>query len=343
MNAMQLIQRAPIRPGHDPLLAVELPTPEIGADEVLLAVHACAVCHTELDQIEGRVATPLPRVLGHQAVGRVIACGERVATGLKGQRVGVGWIASACGACKWCARGEENLCPSFQATGREIDGGYAERMAVAAGFVHPIPDGLPDSAAAPLLCAGAIGLRSLRLSGHGPGRILGLTGFGASNHLVLTLARILAPDAPVLVWARDPNQRAQALELGAAWAGDTDAQPPEQPDAIIDTTPVWTPVLAALTHLAHGGRLVVNAIAKENVDRERLAGLDYPTQLWREKEIKSVANVCRRDIREVLALAAEHPQLRPEHTVVPLLEANNALQRIRHGGVCGAIVLDCSC
>jgi len=177
------------------------------------------------------------------------------------------------------------------------------------------------------------------LAGLDDGQPLGLTGFGASNHLVLALARALLPNSPVMVWARNPDQRAHALEGGARWAGDTPDEPPRAPDAIIDTTPVWTPVLAALEHLAPGGRLVINAISKETGDRDRLAELDYPRQLWREKEIKSVANVTRRDIADFLKVAARE-QLEPVVRRLPLERANEALRRIRHGDVHGAFVLD---
>lgn len=323
----------------EPLTLCDLPVPEPGDDELRIRVHVCAVCHTELDQIEGRVRTEVPRVLGHQVVGTVEECGRDADRNLVGQRVGVGWIGQACGDCKWCGRGEENLCPEFRATGCHLDGGYAEFMTVNAGFVHPLPDSLSDAEAAPMLCAGAIGLRSLRLAGLDDGQVLGLTGFGASNHLVLSLARILYPDSPVMVWARNAGQRRHALELGARWAGDTQATPPEAPDAIIDTTPVWSTVLAALDKLAPGGRLVINAIAKEEGDRDQLAGLDYETQLWREKEIKSVANVTRRDIAEYLEIAAGNA-LAPKIHGMPLEQAGEALKKIRFGDFRGALVLD---
>lgn len=336
---MVLENIGPMTRDGEPLRLRDLPIPEPGDDDVRIRVHACAVCHTELDQIEGRVATRVPRVLGHQVVGTVEKCGRRIGRGLLGERVGVGWIGSACGECKWCQRGEENLCPEFQATGRDIDGGYAQFMCAPAGFVHPLPETLSDARAAPMLCAGAIGLRSLRLAGLEDGRILGLTGFGASNHLVLSLTRILYPNSAVMVWARDPGQRSQALALGARWAGDTSAMPPEAPDAIIDTTPVWNTVLAALDRLAPGGRLVINAIAKEQGDRDRLAELDYERQLWREKEIKSVANVTRRDIADYLEIAAENA-LAPEIHELPLEQAGEALKKIRFGDFRGAFVLD---
>ena len=338
---MVLEQTGRIERDSEPLELRDVTRPRPGKDEVLVRVHVCAVCHTELDQIEGRVATPLPRVLGHEVVGTIETCGSQVQRAVEGRRVGVGWIGSACGECKWCRRGDENLCPDFKATGRNIDGGYAEFMCVPAGFVHAIPDELSDAEAAPMLCAGAIGLRSLRLTELRDGQVLGLTGFGASNHLVLSLAGILYPESPVMVWARDPGQREQALEMGAKWAGDTGESPPKAPDAIIDTTPVWTTVLAALDKLAPGGRLVINAISKESEDRDRLAGLDYERQLWREKEIKSVANVTRRDISDYLEIAAEN-RLVPEIQVLPLERANAALRKIRFGDFRGAFVLDVS-
>ena len=341
MRAMVLEQTGEIERDGEPLELRDVARPRPGRDEVLIRVHVCAVCHTELDQIEGRVATPLPRVPGHEVIGTVVERGAQAGKIERGQRVGVGWIGSACGECKWCRRGDENLCPDFKATGRNIDGGYAEFMCVPAGFVHAVPEQLSDAEAAPMLCAGAIGLRSLRLTALRDGRVLGLTGFGASNHLVLSLAGILYPQSPVMVWARDPGQREQALALGASWAGDTGEKPPRAPDAIIDTTPVWATVLAALDRLAPGGRLVINAISKESGDRDRLAGLDYERQLWREKEIKSVANVTRRDISDYLDIAARH-ELTPQVQLMPLERANAALKKIRFGDFRGAFVLDVS-
>lgn len=335
---MLLERTGSMTPDAEPLVEADRPEPAPGPGDVKLEVHACAVCHTELDQIEGRVATPVPRVLGHQAVGTVVDVGSGADAALLGRRVGVGWIASACGECRWCERGEENLCPEFRATGRDCDGGYAEFMTIPAAFAVPVPDALDAVHAAPLLCAGAIGCRSLKLAAIENGQVLGLTGFGASNHLVLDLARATLPDSCVLVFARDPAQRAQALERGAYWAGDTHDDPPIDPDAIIDTTPVWTTVLAALARLAPGGRLVINAIAKEPGDRGRLAELDYPSQLWKEKEIKSVANVTRADIRGMLDAAARYG-IRPDVSTLPLERANDALKRIRFGGFRGAFVL----
>lgn len=326
-----------------PLRLAELPIPSPSAGEVLIRVHACGVCHTELDEIEGRTPPAFfPIILGHQVVGTVVEA--RLATGgslqapAVGERVGVAWIFSACGECEACQRGEENLCPQFRATGRDAHGGYAEYMVAPAEFVHPIPAALSDVEAAPLLCAGAIGYRSLRLTGLQNGEALGLMGFGASAHLVLKLVRYLYPETPVYVFSRNPQEREFALTLGAQWAGAIDERPPQLLKAIIDTTPVWRPVLEALKDLAPGGRLVINAIRKEEHDKEAWLSLDYPTQLWMEKEVKSVANVTRRDVREFLALAAQ-AGIRPEVQEYPLAEANRALWELRWGKIRGAKVL----
>jgi len=322
-----------------PLRAVSLPEPAPGPGEVLLRLTCSGVCHTELDEIEGRTAPPrLPVVPGHQAVGRVAALGEGCSRFRVGDRAGVAWIFSACGECPACRRGEENLCPFFRATGRDADGGYAEFLAVPEAFAHPIPEVLSDAEAAPLLCAGAVGYRSLRLAGLEDGEILGLTGFGASNHLVLRMARVLYPKSPVFVWARSGPEREFALELGAAWAGDTPEAPPEPCRAIIDTTPVWRPVVEALSRLAPGGRLVINAIRKEDGDREALLRLDYGRDLWLEREVKSVANVTRTDVARCLELAAR-AGIRPEVQPYPFEEANGALKDLKARKIRGAKVL----
>lgn len=339
MKAMLLDRVAPLAENPAPLRLADWPRPEPGAGEVLIRVSACGVCHTELDEIEGRTPPPrLPAILGHQVVGRVERWGAGAEGPALGARVGVAWIYSACGVCGYCREGNENLCASFRATGRDTHGGYAEFMTAPAGFVHALPEAFSDLEAAPLLCAGAIGYRSLKLAELENGQTLGLTGFGASAHLVLMMARHRYPDSPVFVFARSPEERAFALELGAAWAGDTDAEPPARLDAVIDTTPAWKPIVAALERLAPGGRLVVNAIRKEEADKSVLLGLDYPAHLWMEKEIKSVANVARSDVREFLALAAEIP-IRPEVEAYPLEDANRALLDLKTRRVRGAKVL----
>jgi propanol-preferring alcohol dehydrogenase len=247
-----------------------------------------------------------------------------------GQRVGVAWIASACGECHWCLKGDENLCPYFVSVGCDRDGGYAELVTVPAAFVHPIDDALTDLEAAPLLCAGAIGWRALRLCELRDGDALGLTGFGSSAHLVLQLVRKRFPQSPVYVFARQPEERRFALELGATWAGASLERPPQPLTAIIDTTPAWTPVVDALDHLEPGGRLVINAIAKLRTDKDALLRLDYQRHLWMEREIRSVANVTRRDVREMLA-AAVALGLRPTVEELPLEQVSEALGSLRRG------------
>jgi propanol-preferring alcohol dehydrogenase len=337
MKAMILNRLGTLEHYKIPLALVDLPEPVPDENEILLKVSACGVCHTELDEIEGRTPPRLPVVLGHQVVGRVEQIAGKSAFKL-GDRVGVAWIHSACGACKFCRQGDENLCPQFKATGRDVNGGYAEYMTVPADFVYCIPDIFSDAEAAPLLCAGAIGYRSLCLAGLKDGQNLGLTGFGASAHLVLQMAKYQYPNSKIFVCARSEKERIFAQELGAVWAGDTEEESPEKLDAIIDTTPVWKPILEALKNLEAGGRLVINAIRKEEADKASLLQLDYPSHLWLEKEIKSVANVTRRDVREFLELAAKIP-IKPEVQEFRLEEANAALLELKARKIRGAKVL----
>jgi propanol-preferring alcohol dehydrogenase len=339
MKAMILRRLCDLDRCPEPLEWAELPDPEPGPGEVLVRVAACGVCHTEIDEIEGRTPPPsLPVVPGHQAVGRIERLGPGVRLRAVGDRVGVGWIHSACGECAYCRSGNDNLCAAFRATGRDVNGGYAELLTVPDRYAFPIPGRFGDAEAAPLLCAGAIGYRSLRLAGIEDGQRLGLTGFGASGHLVLKMARHRYPGTPVSVFARSPAERAFALELGASWAGDTGDEPPEPLDAIIDTTPVWRPVVSALGRLAPGGRLVINAIRKEDVDRDALLEIDYERDLWMEKEIKSVANVAGRDIGEFLRMADEIG-ISPEIQTFPLADANRALLELKQRRIRGAKVL----
>jgi propanol-preferring alcohol dehydrogenase len=339
MKAMVLSRLCDLKENRNPLNLMELSQPDPANGEILVQVSACGVCHTELDEIEGRTAPPkLPVVLGHQVVGRVAGTGNGAHRFEIGDRVGIGWIFSACGACKFCREGNENLCRQFKATGRDANGGYAEYMTVPEGFAYPIPDLFEDSEAAPLLCAGAIGYRSLRLTGLNDGENLGLTGFGASGHLVLKMVEHRYPNANVFVFARNAKEREFARELGAVWAGDTKAKAPQKLDCIIDTTPVWVPVVEALYNLERGGRLVINAIGKEDVDKDHLLKLDWPVHLWMEKEIKSVANVSRKDVEEFLALADEM-KIKPEYEEYALDEANQALLELKTRRIRGAKVL----
>jgi propanol-preferring alcohol dehydrogenase len=333
MRAMVLASIAGFQENSEPLQLVELACPEPGDGEVLIQVAVCGVCHTELDEIEGRVPPPnLPVVPGHEIVGRIARLGAGCSRYAIGQRVGVGWIHSSSGDV------DENIDEAFAATGRDVDGGYAEYVVVPETYAYAIPDVFTDAQAAPLLCAGGVGYRSLRLANIGDGQVLGLTGFGGSGHLVLQMAKHLYPNGKVFVFARSETERAFALELGADWSGDTSDMPPTAPDAIIDTTPAWKPVLAALERLRPGGRLVINAIRKEAADRDLMADISYEDHLWLEKEIKSVANVTHRDLEEFLPIAGEIP-LRVETQSYPLEQANQALNDLRAGHVRGAKVL----
>jgi propanol-preferring alcohol dehydrogenase len=336
---MLLRRLCSLRETHSPLELSEVPEPEPGEGEILVEVSACGVCHTELDEIEGRTPPPrLPVILGHQVVGRVAGYGSGARAYPTGTRVGVPWIFSACGRCHHCLRGNENLCPDFLATGRDVDGGYAQYMTVPEAFAHPIPDVFDDAEAAPLLCAGAIGYRSLTLANLEDGQNLGLTGFGASAHLVLKMVKHRFPNAKVFVFARAEREREFALELGAVWAGDTSDRAPAGLAAVIDTTPVWKPVVEAMAGLEPGGRLVINAIRKEENDKEYLQRLSYTDHLWMEKEIKSVANVARSDVSELLELAAEIP-IKPEVEEFVLEDANRALLELKQSKIRGAKVL----
>ena len=339
MKAMVLTRISSFEENRNPLKMTDLPVPVPGEREILVKVSACGVCHTELDEIEGRTPPPIfPVALGHEVVGIVEKRGSSAGKFNIGDRVGIGWIYSSCGQCKFCLEGQENLCENFKATGRDANGGYAEYTVIQENFAYKIPGLFSDSEAAPFLCAGAIGYRSLNLTGIRNGQNLGLTGFGASGHLVLKMARHAYPESKVYVFARSEKERAFARELGAVWAGDTQEASPEKLHNIIDTTPVWKSVVEALKNLESGGRLVINAIRKEDVDKDHLLKLDYPSHLWLEKEIKSVANVAREDIRGFLELAARIP-IKPEVQEYPLEEANSALVELKEGRIRGAKVL----
>jgi propanol-preferring alcohol dehydrogenase len=339
MKAMVLNAICNLNENKVPLELADLPIPVPHTREILVKVSACGVCHTELDEIEGRTPPPrCPVVLGHQVVGRVEQTGRSASKFNVGDRVGIAWIYSACGKCDFCLEGNENLCLEFRATGRDANGGYAEYMTVSEDFALPIPDLFSDFEAAPLLCAGAIGYRSLRLTGIKDGQNLGLTGFGASAHLVIKMAKHEYPNSRIFVFARSETERDFARELGALWAGGTEEESPEKLDCIIDTTPVWKPIIEGLRNLKAGGRLVINAIRKEEIDKEYLLELDYPTHLWLEKEIKSVANVTRRDVSEFLQLAAEIP-IKPEFQEFTLEDANQALVELKERKIRGAKVL----
>ncbi|MBC7190143.1 zinc-dependent alcohol dehydrogenase family protein [Candidatus Aerophobetes bacterium] len=337
MKAMILEKISPVE--TEPLRLVDIPVPEPKEGEILVKITACGVCHTELDEIEGRIKPKLPVILGHEVVGKVEITSSS-SKFRKGERVGIAWINSACGRCNFCREERENLCPDFKGTGCDVDGGYAQYTVVKEEFAYPIPDVFSDTEAAPLLCAGAIGYRALKLTGIENGQILGLFGFGASAHIVIQIVKYRFPDTKVFVFTR-PHQkhhRLLAQKFGADWVGATGENPPQKLQAAIDFTPAWKPVVEALRVMERGGRVVINAIRKEEKDKDSLLQLDYATCLWQEKEIKSVANITRRDAQEFLPLAARIP-IRPQIEEFKLEEANKALILLKEGKIRGAAVL----
>ena len=342
MKSMMLTKISDLKINKTPLIAAESEIPKINKNEVLVKINACAVCHTELDEIEGRIQPiNLPVIPGHQIVGRVIETGSEVNKLRIGDRVGIGWINSACGKCEYCKSGFENLCPDFIATGKDANGGYAEYTKINENYAAIIPESFTDEEASPLLCAGAVGYRALKLSGIKNGMNLGFLGFGASNHLVLKIAKAIFPDSKFFVFARSENERKLALRLGSYWSGDIKDIPPEKLHSVIDTTPVWMPVIEIMKNIKPGGRLVINNIRKENFDKGYILNLDYARDLWMEKEIKSVANVAFADIKEVLEIAARF-NIKPEFQVYDLKEANTALYEVKNKKIEGAKVLKIS-
>jgi alcohol dehydrogenase, propanol-preferring len=305
-----------------PLRAVELPVPEPGPGQLLIRVHSCGVCRTDLHLLDGEVtiASP-PRVLGHQIVGTVVS---------DGRRVGVPWLGWTDGTCKFCRSGRENLCPNARFTGRDIDGGMAEYAVADERFCFPIPEGYPDLQAAPLLCAGLIGYRCLRMCGEA--LTLGLYGFGASAHIICQVA--VSQGRRVFAFTRpgDTANQAFARELGAAWAGDSGATPPEPLEAAIIFAPDGGLVAAALQVLEPGGVVVCGGIYMSPIPE-----FEYDL-LWHERQVRSVANLTRLDGKEFLALAP-HVPVRTHVTSYPLEAANDALDDLRHGRFRGAAVL----
>ncbi len=317
-----------------PLELVEEAPLEPGPDEIVVDVAACGVCRTDLQLVEGDLpARRLPIVPGHQVVGRVSAIGDGVRQWRVGDRVGVAWLAGSCGRCRACRDGLENLCPDAEFTGWDRDGGYATSMTARADFAFPIPADFDDVAAAPLLCGGVIGYRSLKVSGITPGGRLGLYGFGAAALLALQVARHWGCD--VHVATRSAAERARALEMGASWAGGYEDSPPVPLDAAITFAPVGSVVVAALRAIRPGGTVAINAIHLDEIP-----AFDYDL-LWRERGLRSVANFTRRDAVEFLELAAEIP-IRTVTDVYPLADANRALADLAAGAVGGAAVVTMS-
>ncbi len=316
----------------EPLEWIDLPVPVPGPKEILIRTSVCGVCHTELDQIEGRIRSRLPIVLGHEIIGRVDRLGPEANRFHRGDRVGVAWIHSSCGKCHFCQKGNENLCQEFRATGCDVNGGYAQYTVVSEDFAYMIPLTFSDSEAAPLLCAGAIGYRDLRLSEIKCGQTLGLFGFGASAHIVIQMARYRG--AEVFVFTRSEAHRLLAKRLGASWTGGPEDKPPKKIHGAIDFTPVGETVPIALGVLEKGGRLVIAVIRKRNL----IPRMDYAGLLWDEREIKSVANITRADVRDFLALSAKIP-IHPEVQEFALGGANRALSLLKQGEIRGAAVL----
>ncbi len=317
--------------GDGPLRVVDRPDPRPGPGELLLHVAACGVCRTDLQLCEGDLAARrLPVVPGHQIVGRVADVGPEVSGWTAGERAGAMWLAWACGECRHCLTGRENLCERARFTGWDVDGGYAERALVDARHAVRLPESVDDLAAAPLLCGGVIGFRALRLSGIEPGGRLGLYGFGASALLAIQVARHWGCE--VYVCTRSDTERERAWRLGAAWVGGYDDRPPVPLDAAITFAPAGEVVLAALRGLDRGGTVAINAIHLDRVP-------EFPyEQLWWERSLQSVANVTRQDAADFMALAAEIP-VRTQTEAHPLASANDALRRLRSGEVDGAAVL----
>jgi alcohol dehydrogenase, propanol-preferring len=316
------------RPGTF-LREAELPAPEPGPGQVAVAVDACGVCRTDLHVVDGELPEPkLPLVPGHQVVGRVASAGgERFAAG---ERVGVPWLGWTCGECRYCLSGRENLCDRARFTGYQLDGGYAEVVTADERYCFPVPEGNDDLQAAPLLCAGLIGYRALRLAGD-PQR-LGLYGFGASAHIVTQVARHEGRRIFAFTRAGDDEAQGFARRLGAEWAGDALGPPPEELDAAIIFAPVGDLVPAALAAVAKGGTVVCAGIHMSDIP-------SFPYELlWGERVLRSVANLTRRDGEEFMELAPQVP-VRTEIETFPLAEANEALARLRSGKVRGAAVL----
>jgi alcohol dehydrogenase, propanol-preferring len=317
-------------PGR-PLELREIPVPRPGAGEVLMRVRACGLCRTDLHVVDGELTEPkLPLVPGHQIVGEVVERGAGAERFSTDERVGVPWLGRTCGECRFCRSGRENLCERPRFTGYSVDGGFAEYAVADERFCFPISPDYPDLQAAPLLCAGLIGYRSLRIAGDG--ERLGLYGFGAAAHIVLQVARHQGRRAFAFTHADDEAAQRFALELGAEWAGDALAPGPEPLDAAIIFAPVGELVPAALSAIDKGGTVVCGGIHMSDIP-------SFPYRLlWEERGVRSVANLTRRDGEEFLALAPQVP-VRTEVTRLPLEQANEALARLRTGEVRGALVL----
>jgi len=333
MKAMVLVKQSAIE--ERPLELIDLPKPVPEANQILVKVSVCGACHTDLDEAEGRLKPyTLPMVPGHQVVGTVVEKGKAVTKFDVGERVGITWLYWSCGECSFCRSGRENLCENAKWTGKDADGGYAEYMVISEDFAFSLPEKFSDSQAAPLLCAGVIGYRTLRLAEISDGENIGLIGFGASAHIVIQIIKYKYPKSDVYVFTKTAEHAELAKSLGAIWTGLSGEKPPTKLNKIMDFTPVGECVRDGLAVLDRGGRLVINAIRKETP----VPPLEYAEYLWLEREIKSVANVTSRDGKEFLPLAGQIPIL-PTIEEFPLTEANEVLLAIKHSKLRAAAVL----
>lgn len=329
MRACRMVEPAAVE--TEPLQTQEVPVPEPGPGQVLIRVKACGICRTDLHVVEGELPQKRkPLTPGHQVVGEVVRSGSSDGRLEPGSRVGVAWLHSTCGSCRFCRAGQENLCEFAGFTGYTVDGGFADYILAREDFVYPIPQGFPDAQAAPLLCAGIIGFRCLRLSGIGRGARLGLYGFGAAAHVAIQVARHWG--AEVYACTRDERHRMLAKALGAVWAGGTVEKPPEELDAAIVFAPAGEIVPAALSALRYGGTLILGGIHMSTIPP-----MDYDL-LYHERTIRSVANNTREDGRAFLELAAAIP-IHTQVRVFALEEANRALNLLKNDAFQGAGVL----
>ncbi len=326
-----MVLEAPAPAETGPLAAHEVAEGALGPGEVRLRVLACGVCRTDLHTVEGELPLPaLPLVPGHQVVGVVEETGPDVPASMRGRRVGLAWMAGACGTCAWCRSGRENLCPDARFTGLHRNGGYAELVSARADFTYPLPAGYDDVRAAPLLCAGVIGYRALRLAGALAGGKLGVFGFGASAHVALQVAR--HSGCEVFVFTRAPRHVEHARALGAAWAGAPEDAPPDPLDHAVIFSPAGEQVPLALRRVAPGGTVACAGVTMSDVPAFPYA------DLYHERTVRSVANATRRDATELLALAARIPVVTTVEAL-PLERANEALVRVKNSQVQGALVL----
>jgi len=331
MKAMILKEPKPIE--EKPLQPVELPIPEPGPGEVLVRISMCGLCHTDIHTLEGDLELPvLPVVPGHQIVGTVEKTGPGVTSPAAGERVGAAWLSSSCGTCVFCRGGLENLCEYARFTGYHVNGGYAQYAVLRGDFVYSLPEGFSDREAAPLLCAGIIGFRALRLSGVQPGETLALYGFGASAHVAIQVA--VHWGCNVLVFTRSADHMGHAEKLGAAWTGTSKDKPPVAPTSSIVFAPAGEIVLDALKVIAKGGTVALAGITMTPIPQ-----MDYDTHLYHEKVLRSVTAATRKDGKELIRLAAEIP-IHTDTTLFPLQEANEALLLIKESRISGAGVLE---